>query len=262
MDIFNFNPETVFSFWLTFFRVSLVVFLLPFFGGEAMPVPIKAALCIVLSLALWPHLSFDAQYFPEHPAQIAVMIMGELVLGLILGLIVHFLFAAIQTGGDLIAFQMGFKMMNVVDPLTGLQESITTQFLYMCSMLVFLSINGHLYMLMGLTQSFDLIPPGGLFITPELINQIIYYSSQIFVLAFKIASPIIATVFLVNLGLAFMARTAPQMNVLLLGFPIKIAVGLLFLSLVFQLISLYVSGFISDLGGTMYNLLRAAAGPS
>ncbi|WP_291323362.1 flagellar biosynthetic protein FliR [Desulfonatronospira sp.] len=262
MDLFIFNPETVLSFWLTFFRISLVVFLLPFFGGEGIPLPIKAALCIVLTLGLWPHLSFEAHHFPEHPAQIALMIFGELVLGLILGLIVHFLFAAIQTGGDLIAFQMGFKMMNIVDPLTGQQESITTQFLYMCSMLVFLSINGHLYLLMGLTQSFDLIPPGGLFITPELVNQIIYYSSQIFVLAFKIASPVIATVFLVNLGLAFMARTAPQMNVLLLGFPIKICVGLLFLGMVFQLISMFMTGYISNLGGNMYNLLRAASVPS
>ncbi len=258
MDIFSFNPETIISFWLTAMRISLVVFLLPFFGGAYLPVPIKAALCLVLSVGLWPYLSFEAHHLPEHPFQIFVMIGGELVLGLILGLKVRFLIAAIQTGGEVIGFQMGFRMVSVVDPVTGTQEAVTAQFLYMLTMMTFLAINGHLYMLMGLTQSFNLIPPGGLFISPELVNQILHYSSQIFVLAVKIAAPILAAIFLINLGLAFMARMAPQMNVLLLGFPIKTAVGFLFLGTVFQLITYHVQDFINTLGGNMHNLLRAA----
>ena len=257
MEIYNYDPETILSFMLTLFRVSLVVFLLPYFGGEAIPKTIKAALCIVLSLGLWPHLSFEGSYLPDHPFQILIWLFGELMLGLVLGMSVRFLIASIQTGGQIIGFQMGFAMVNVVDPITGVSEAVTAHFLYMTSMLTFLALNGHLYLLKGLTQSFELVPPGALFITPELVNQIIYFSSQIFVLAVKIAAPIITAVFLVNLGLALISRASPQMNVLLIGFPIKICIGFLFLGIVFELMSIYVAEFITGLGANFYHLLRA-----
>ncbi|WP_045212063.1 flagellar biosynthetic protein FliR [Desulfonatronovibrio magnus] len=256
MELFNFDPETIMSFLLTTIRISLVVFLLPFFGGEAIPTTIKAALCLVMSLGLWPYLAFEGTYVPAHPFQIVIWIFGELMLGLILGLMVRFLIAAIQTGGQIIGFQMGFAMVNVVDPITGVSEAVTAHFLYMTSMLTFLALNGHLYMLRGLTHSFELVPPGGIFISPELVNHVIQLSGQIFVLALKIASPIIATIFLVNLGLALISRAAPQMNVLLLGFPLKIAVGFLFLGLVFELTTIYVSQFITSLGENLYYLLQ------
>ncbi|WP_028574804.1 flagellar biosynthetic protein FliR [Desulfonatronovibrio hydrogenovorans] len=259
MDLYNFNPETILSFILTLFRISLVVFLLPFLGGEAIPRIIKAALCIVLSLGLWPYLAFEGSYMPDHPIQIAIWLFGELLLGLVLGMVVRFLIAAIQTGGQIIGFQMGFAMVNVVDPITGVSEAVTAHFLYMTSMLTFLALNGHLYMLRGLTQSFELVPPGGLLITPELVNQVLFFSGQIFVLAVKIAAPIITAVFLVNLGLAFISRAAPQMNVLLIGFPLKIAIGFLFLGMVFEIMSIYVAEFITTLGANLYNLLKAGS---
>ncbi|MFO7727240.1 MAG: flagellar biosynthetic protein FliR, partial [Desulfonatronovibrio sp.] len=151
----------------------------------------------------------------------------------------------------------GFAMVNVVDPITGVSEAVTAHFLYMTAMLTFLALNGHLYLLMGLAQSFELVPPGTLLISPELVNQIIYLSGQIFVLAVKIAAPIITAVFLVNLGLALISRAAPQMNVLLIGFPMKIAIGFLFLGLVFEILSLHIAEFIPGLSGSFYNLFKA-----
>ncbi len=257
MELYNYNPETILSFMLTLFRISLVVFLLPFFGGQAIPTTVKAAFCIVLSLGLWPHLSFEGTYLPQHPFQIVVWLFGEILLGLVMGLTVRFLIAGIQTGGQIIGFQMGFAMVNVVDPITGVSEAVTAHFLYMTAMLTFLALNGHLYLLDGLAQSFELVPPGTLLISPELVNQIIYLSGQIFVLAVKIAAPIITAVFLVNLGLALISRAAPQMNVLLIGFPMKIAIGFLFLGLVFEILSLHIAEFIPGLSGSFYNLFKA-----
>ncbi|MFW5730968.1 MAG: flagellar biosynthetic protein FliR, partial [Desulfonatronovibrionaceae bacterium] len=167
----------------------------------------------------------------------------------------------IQTGGDLIGFQMGFAMINVVDPLTGISESITAHFLYMVSMLVFLALNGHLYLLTGLAHSFELVPPGGLLISPELVEHMLYLSGQIFVLAIKIAAPIITVDFLINLGLALISRASPQMNVLLIGFPIKIAVSLIFLGLVFELMSLHITQFVNQMSDNFYFILRSA-GPA
>jgi flagellar biosynthesis protein FliR len=255
MDLFTFDPSTVLSFLLTLFRVSLVVFLLPFFGGEGAPVPVKAALCLVLSMGIWPTLSFPGELFPGNGLSLMLMLLGELVIGLVLGLVVMFLFAAVQTGGQLIGFQMGFAMINVVDPLTGVSETVTSHFLYMVTLLVFLSLNGHLHMLKGLSMSFELVPPGTLIVNPTVAQGIIAFSAKLFVLAIKIASPVMVALFLVDLALALVAKAAPQMNVLFVGFPLKVSVGFLFLGLVFTMLARYVQQFVAGLGPLYHQIL-------
>ncbi len=159
MEIFGFNPNDMLSFFLSLFRISIVLFLLPFFGGKSIPNPVKGALLIVLTLALWPQLSFPGSMMPGTGLGIAIMFLGELILGLTLGLLVRVLFGAIQFGGQIIGFQMGFSMVNVVDPITGVSNAVTAHFLYMTTMLTFLVLNGHLQLLGALGTSFEYIPP-------------------------------------------------------------------------------------------------------
>jgi flagellar biosynthetic protein FliR len=255
MDLFHVDPALVLSFLLTFFRISLLVFLLPFFGGDGVPMQAKGALCLLLSFALWPALSFSGITFPGHPFSIALMIFSEILLGLTIGLVIRFLFAAIQTGGMLIGFQMGFSMVNVVDPDSGVSESVTSHFLYMVGLMTFLSINGHLYLLHALSLSFKFIPPGGMVITPHMYNGILSFSGQIFVLAVRIAAPVMVAIFLVDLSLALISRAAPQMNVLIVGFPVKISVGFLFLGILFNIVSMLLVDFVATIGPTYQRLL-------
>ena len=256
MDIFAFNSETLLSFLLTLMRVSLIVFLMPFYGGETIPAPVKAALCLILALALWPHLSFPAGAFPAHPLGIIVILLGELILGMTLGMCVHFIFAGIQTGGELLGFQMGFTMVSLVDPLSGARVSITSHLLYMVSLLTFLTLDGHLHLLRALAESFTLLPPGGLTMRGNLVDNVLSLSGGMFVLAVKIAAPVMAAIFMVELALALMARAAPQMNLLTLGFPIKIAVGFFFIGLLFTVLSLRMEDTIIELGPMFSNLMR------
>lgn len=255
---FSFDPAQVFSFLLTLFRVSIVLFMLPFFGGVNVPGPVKGAFCVILSLALWPKLSFPGAAFPADIWSIGVMVAGELVLGLILDLMVRVLFAAVQTGGSLIGFQMGFSMINVVDPLTGSSDVITAHFLYMVSLLTFLTVGGHLHLLRGLALSFEIVPPGGLLLSPALTQHVLAYTSQIFVLGIKISAPVMVAVFLVDLALALISRAAPQMNVLFIGFPLKIAVGFLFLGLLFTVMARYVGNYVIGLESLFRLVLKAA----
>lgn len=257
MDFFQFDPNQLLSFFLTLFRVSIVLFMLPFFGGQSTPNMVKGAIVLILALALWPQLSFPASLMPSSGWEIAIMFAGEVILGLILGMLVQFLFAAVQTGGQLIGFQMGFAMINVVDPVTGVSEAVTAHFLYMVVMLVFLVLNGPLYLLAALGKSFELVPPGGLLLTPELTHEVLAFSEQIFVLAVKIAAPVMAALFLVDLSLALISRAAPQMNVLLIGFPVKIAVGFLFLFGIFEILSAFVSGYLARFAPIYENVMRS-----
>lgn len=261
MELFGFNPGDLLSYFLTLFRISVVLFLLPFFGGQSIPNPVKGALVLILSMALWPQLSFPASMMPTG-WNIVIMFLGELVLGLILGMLVNFLFAAVQLGGQIIGFQMGFAMVNVVDPITGTSNAVSAHFLYMCTMLTFLVLNGHLYLLKAVGMSFEYVPPGTLLLSPEIASDILKFSNIMFTLAIKIAAPVMAALFLVDLALALISRAAPQMHVLILGFPIKITVGFFFLSFIFSIMALYVGDFLGGLDALYRNVMSFGAATS
>lgn len=247
MEFLGLTPENVLSFLLTLFRISIVLFILPFFGGEKLPMQVKAAILIVLTLAVWPELSFPAEAFPGHIIPIALMLLSELLLGLVMGLLVNFIFGAIQTGGQVIGFQMGLTMVNIIDPVTGVSEGATAHFLWMVTMLTFLSLGGHLMLIKGVALTFEMIPPGGLLLTPNLAMHMLEASKTLFILALKVAAPVMVAVFLVDLALALTARAAPQMNVLFIGFPLKIGVGFLFLGMMFTIMADYIEDFIGQM---------------
>jgi len=259
MELFGFNPGDILSFLLTLIRISVVLFLLPFFGGKSIPTLVKAALVLVLSLAVWPQLSFPGNMLPANGVGLTLMIMGELILGLIMSLVINFLFAAIQLGGQIIGFQMGFAMVNVVDPISGVSNAVTAHFLYMCTTLTFLVLDGHLQLVAALGTSFKFIPPGGILLTPQLGTHLLEYSSLMFFLAIKIAAPVMVALFLVDLSLALISRAAPQMHVLLLGFPVKISVGFFFLGFLFTIMSSYISNYIQEMPLIYKTLLKAAS---
>lgn len=258
MDIFAFNATTFLSFLLTFMRVSLVIFLLPFYGGEYIPRQVKGALCLVLTMAIWPQISFPGDLMPSHPLAVGVTLLAELVLGLMLGLCVYFIFSGIQLGGEIMGFQMGFTMITLADPVSGAQVSITAHMLYMTTLIVFLTLDGHLHLLRALADSFDIIPPGGMRLTGPLTGGIITLSGNMFSLAVRIAAPVIAALFVVELTLALMGRAAPQMNLLTLGFPMKIAVGFFFLGTLFATLALHMEEIIISLGPMFTRLMQMA----
>jgi flagellar biosynthetic protein FliR len=233
--------------------------MLPFFGGATLPVQVKAALCLVLAFALLPSLNFPGISMPADIWSMGIMCVGEVILGIVMNMAARFLFAAIEAGGALISFQMGFSMANIIDPMTGASESVVGHFLSMVSMLVFLSLNGHLVILEGLARSFELVPPGGLLVTAHMTRDVLGFSSQIFVLAIKISAPVMVSIFLVDLALALVSRAAPQMNILVVGFPLKIGVGFLFLGLIFSLMARYIGEYIAHLVPVLDSLYRVAS---
>ncbi len=257
MNLFSFDPSVFLSFLLVFVRVSLVMFLLPFIGGTGLPSMAKGALCIVMTLAIWPNVAFPPDFFPTSVLSLSILVLGELFLGLIVSIIIRCIFSAIQTAGEIIGFQMGFSMMNIVDPLSGGSVSLISQFLYIVSILLFLALNGHLYLIKIFIQSFKFIPPGTFLINNTVVNNIFYFSSEIFVMAVKIAAPVMAIELLISLSFAIIARIAPQVNILFVGFPIKIAVGLFFLGILFNLIVYFLNKTMIDLDHTFLAIYKS-----
>jgi flagellar biosynthesis protein FliR len=259
MDLFAFNPQTILSFLLTLMRVSIIVFALPFFGAATVPNTVKASLCLVLSVSLWPQLSFPGSLMPSGLFHLALMMAGEVILALMFDLIIRFLFAAAQTGGYLIGFGMGFSIVNAIDPLTGTSDVVTSHLLYQTTLLTFLNLNGHYYLLGALADSFALVPPGGLLLNPSVAADLIQFSGQIFLLAMKVAAPILVSMFLIDLALALAGREAPQLNIFSFGFPLKILVGFLFLTMIFTMMNQYVGDYIRELTPMYRSILKSSS---
>lgn len=256
MDIFDYNPVTVLSFILTMTRVSIIMFMLPVFNTNNIPMLVKGSITIIFTLGVWPHLSLSGQYMPPHPFDMVLMLLGEVFIGLVLGMAVNFLFMGIQSGGELLGFQMGFTMINFADPLTGNNTGITAFFLWMTSILTFLALDGHLYMIKGFAASFSILPPGALYISDNLLWEVLDLSAQVFVLALKIAAPVMIAIFLVEAALGLVARTSPQIHIMEFGFPIKIGVGFFFVGLLLVIMSQQIEVFINGMDAMMSNLMR------
>lgn len=257
MNIFSYDPATVLSLILTIMRVSIVMFMLPIFSTNNIPISVKAAISVIFTLGVWPHISVSGAIMPQHPFEVVLMMLGEVVLGLVLSMAVNFLFMGIQSGGELLGFQMGFTMINFADPLTGNQTGATAFFIWMVSALTFLVLDGHLYMIQGFVASFRIVPPGGLVVGDVVLDQVIRLSAEVFVLALKIAAPVMVALFLVEVALGMMARTSPQIHIMEFGFPIKISVGFFFIGLIFQIMAQHIGSFISGMDGLFTNILRA-----
>ncbi len=257
MDLFTFELSTIFSFLLTFMRSSLVIFMLPVFGADSLPAQWKALFIVVFTFTIWPQVALQGTDLPAHPFNLALMLLGELFLGITLGLCVKFFFSGLQAGGELITLQMGFSMITFADPNTGSQTGVLAHMIYMISTLIFLAFDGHLYMLKAFVETYNYIPAGGVMITDSLVKQVLTLSNMLFVFAIKIVSPVLVALFLAEVGLALMSKVAPQMNIMEMGFPIKILVGFFFLGMIFTLLQTEIYNYIVGLDDLFMNLIHS-----
>ena len=211
-------------FLLILLRVSALLIVAPIFGHRLFLARAKVGLAVMVSMVVFPLVDgFDV---PEGFFPYAVMMAGEVILGLVLGYVVLLLFIGIQFAGQLAGLQMGFGIVNVIDPQSHDQISIIGQFLNILAILMVLTLDGHHIILNGLLGSFEAVPLGGVVLQASIAHKLIALSSEVFVIAIKISAPILVALFLISTAMGVLARTVPQMNVFIVGFPVQLAVGL------------------------------------
>ena len=214
---------------LIFVRVSAFFVTIPLFSYKTIPSQLKIVLAFVLSWMMYYTFSIEA--FTIN-GDYLLLVLKEAIVGLVLGLVVYIVFSAVQIAGGFIDFQMGFAMANIVDPQTGAQSPLMGQFFNFLLLLVFLAINGHHLVLDGIFYSYQFMPMDQFFPKfgdAESIEYIMKLFVAVFAIAFQMSAPIIATLFLVTLALGITGKTVPQLNIFVVGFPIKIAVGFILL---------------------------------
>jgi flagellar biosynthetic protein FliR len=230
------SPAQFKMFILVLIRVSVILQMFPIFGTQMLPPMVKAGLALVISLGLVSAVGVDPTRFPDSTVSFLILMVSELIIGAILGLTVRLFFAAVQLAGQLISFQMGFAMINVIDPATGGQVSILDQIGYWVALLVFLLLGGHHIMIYAISESFQLIDMGTISLKKELLVKFVALSSDIFIISLKIGAPGIVALLFVSTAFGLCAKFSPQMNILIAAFPVKIIVGLFFFGITLQII--------------------------
>ncbi|MBM7623506.1 flagellar biosynthetic protein FliR [Sporohalobacter salinus] len=239
--------QSIYQGALIMLRITGLFLTAPFFGSKVIPKRIKAGLVFLLTLVLKSVVDSNNLELPANILMLLFNFLSELTIGLIFGFITILIFASIQLAGQMISMRMGLAMANIMDPTNGSSIAVIGQFKNVLATLFFLVINGHHHLLRALKHSFDVIPLTGLSLSDALFMKLLRMAGDLFPLAFQIALPIIAVLFLTDVAFGLVARTVPQMNVFVMGLPTKLLVGTF---LLFITIPVYISllrGLFNDL---------------
>ncbi|RJQ62797.1 MAG: flagellar biosynthetic protein FliR [Desulfobacteraceae bacterium] len=237
MELLSFNEDQLKAFFLVLIRISVFISMFPIFSANVIPAPVKALFSLLLSMVLFPLVGVDTDLFPESIVSFLLLIVSELIVGLVLGLAVQLFFSGVQLAGQMIGFQMGFAIINVMDPQGGNQISIIDQIGYWVVLVVFLALDGHHTMIWAIKESFHLVDIGTISLKRDFIAYFIHLSSGLFVLSVKVGSPAVAALLLTSAAFGISAKFAPQMNILIAAFPVKIVIGLIFFGLSLEIIA-------------------------
>jgi flagellar biosynthetic protein FliR len=205
-------------------RVSGLMVFCPVFGSDAVPVPVKAGLTLLLTFLLHPlHGPAGLALGSWQWAQVA---LGEVMIGLLLGLMANFLFEAALMAGQILGVQIGYSLANVFDPQTQADTPVLSEFHRLAALLIFLQLDVHHWLLRSLVRSFAYLPPGGGAVTLAVTNGLLHAAGGIFLGGAQIAAPSLVATLVADMALGFLGKASPQLPVLFIGLAVKNLVGL------------------------------------
>jgi flagellar biosynthesis protein FliR len=251
-------------FGLVLIRCSGVAVFAPFFGGQQFPLRARIGLVFFFALLMYPTATAD----PVLPSQLnmpdlALLALQEISVGLVLGFISSMVFMGVQLGGQLVGQQIGFALANIVDPMIDRSVSIIGFLNMNLAVVIFLAANLHLLIIAALWKSYDYVQMGAL-VFPDALSPMsaaVYWEGKrMLVVALQLAMPILLVMLLNSVVVGFLTRTMPQMNIMVLGLPLRVALGLTTLMFMIPVIGFalddgqhYLAG---DKSGILYGMIR------
>ena len=218
-----FTETYIVGFILLFFRFAALFIAVPIFSHKNIPMNIKAMMAFFFTIVFYSSMP-EVNIAITVPS-IVLAILSEFMFGLAIGIVLLLAYNVITFAGGVISFMMGFSMASAIDPQSGVSMPIISQFLSLMGLMVLLEIDLHHWMLAYIDKSLSAIPLGGFLMSENLFNYIIHAASNMFIVGFMIAFPIIALSWLADVIFGMLMKTMPQFNLLVIGFPIKIMVA-------------------------------------
>ncbi len=236
MNLSLLSTDTVLRFLVCAVRVAALLGSIPVFSSAQTPMQLRAGLTLLLALLIFPVVAAFIPLPSANPGGLALLVVQEALLGFIIGFMGRLIFTAVEFGGTIIGYQMGFAAANVFDPQTQSQTSLLSQFQSVFAILLFLAFDGHHLFLRAMVHSYRLLPPGNIDLAGGAIPFVVQLTGNMFVLAVRFSAPVLALLLLSGLVLGIMARVFPQLNVFMLSFPVNIGLALTVIGLTFPLV--------------------------
>ena len=248
--------EAVQIFIIVFVRMTGMFVVSPVFGRRNLPTYYKIGFSFFLALII---TSSNSIALPETNGAIlefAFIIIKEFVVGISIGFIPYLMFSCIYFAGQIIDMKIGFSMVSVMDPVSNIQIPVTSNFYFMMCMIVFITLNAHHSIIRAVFTSYEIIPVGHFAISEQVMQNILRLFSDIFVTGFRIAAPIVFTIMLTDMALGIIAKAMPQMNVFIVGMPLKILVGLMIIIVTLPVLFIILRELFGDIELETVNFMR------
>ncbi len=230
MDLSLLTLNTVIAFLLVLFRIAGMIVSAPLFNMKNIPSQVKVGFAVTIALILFPLHSADL-VLPKDLIQFSLLAIQETILGILIGFTANLVFIALQVAGEFFSMQMGLSIANLMDPVTNIQSAVVGQFFFYFAAVLFLNLNIHHALIVGVDRSFNAIPLGhfigeGHLTGGLMAERFIKLSGDMFLMALMIAGPLVGIVILLEIALSFVAKVMPQMNIFIVGLPLKVGGGL------------------------------------
>lgn len=258
--LLNWTLNNVLSVLIIMTRVAPLVFLMPILGSPGVPSQVKALFSLVLALILVPVVQVSPENFPTSAFDYGLFVGTEVAFGAILAFLVRLVFSATDIAGQMVSISMGMGMAGAMDPQFGTQVSLVGNLWNIVAILIFLAINGHHLFFKALIESFNWVQPGTINITEATFKGIINGVQHMFVLSIQIMAPAAAALFMSHVAMGVIAKTVPQMPVMIVAMPMNIAIGFTFIVLSLSyFMPLMIKNF-DKMGFSLFELAKGMGG--
>lgn len=208
-------------------RVSGLMLFAPFFSNASIPPRIKAVLVIAITAVLYPVYSPHLRVMTM--SQWPVLVASEIVVGVGMGVATNIVFEAAQMAGQVLSVQMGYSLVNILDPTTQVESTVIAFLHQSIALLIFLGLDVHHWILRAVAHSFEYLPPGSATLNPMFVQGLLHEGAIVLELGIQIAAPVLSATLLADVVLGLMGKASPQMPLMLLGPAIKSMMGVLIL---------------------------------
>ena len=236
-------------------RILAMISTSPVLGNQQVPKRVKIGLSVLLALIVAPTIA-EMPSIPVGSPQGLLIIIQQIIIGVAMGFTLRLIFTTVEMAGELAGLQMGLGFASFYDPVNSAYSPIVARWLGMIAILAFLAADWHLYMLSALAQSFVTLPIGGS-MSDNGFYSVAGWGASIFAFGLQIAMPIVAALLFTNIALGILTRTAPQLNLFAVGFPITLTIGFVVLILSLPYFIPLFDRLVQEGLGTMLGILTA-----
>lgn len=253
------SPANLVLFVIVFTRLSGMITSAPLISTYPIPLQIKVWFMAIVAFIMFPIVLAKTGFqMPTNIPELTLILVKEFMIGYICGFVANLIFVGVEIAADLISMQMGLTAAQAMNPMTGDTSPILSQAYTILASVIFIGLNGYQWIFSAIYKTFQVIPPGyNMVLSGTFTHNVIYVTSQIFIIGLSIALPIFSILLITDVLLGFVAKMMPQMNIFMVALPVKIYLGLtLFIMLTPQMCShiqilfeRYLTGITSVLGG-------------